>query len=103
MNTSIPNPFEQIFQRLELLEARMLNLPDPTPTTSTPDVLDIDTLIQYIGNVSKASVYRWLHLRMIPSYRIGRRVYFKRAEIDDWMKTNRRKTIEEMVNHAKAR
>ncbi|MDP3461153.1 MAG: helix-turn-helix domain-containing protein [Bacteroidales bacterium] len=97
------NPFEAIYQRLAYLESKLNERTEPTPTISTPDVLDIDALIQYIGNVSKATVYRWLHFRIIPSYRIGRRVFFKRAEIDDWMKTYRRNTIDEMVSKSKIR
>lgn len=101
---SVPNPFEQIEQRLAFLESKFANLQEPTTGTNPrPDVLDIDALIMYIGNVSKATVYRWVHFRTIPSYKVGKRVYFQRAEIDDWLLNQRRRTIAEAVDTIRTR
>ncbi len=100
---SVPNPFEQIEQRLAFLESQLANLPKPTPTTPKPDVLDMETLLQYIPNVSKATVYRWLHMRTIPSYKVGRRVYFRRADIDVWLANKKRHTTAENVERIRTK
>lgn len=99
------NPFEYLENRIASLETQLASQPTPNPTPAKPEanVLDIDSLITYLGNVSKATVYRWLHMRCIPSYKLGKRVYFQRSEIDDWMKAKRRRTIAEVVDNVRTK
>lgn len=40
--------------------------------------------------------------RELPSYRRGNRLFFDRAEVENWMTANRIQSNEEMTNHAAA-
>jgi excisionase family DNA binding protein len=93
--------FEIFEKRIAFLESQLAS--NPAIQNPIPHIFDIDDLIAYIGNVSKPTVYRWLHFRTIPSYRVGKRVYFRRNEIDDWLKDKRRKTIAEIVIEARTK
>jgi excisionase family DNA binding protein len=88
------NPFESIEQRLSYLESLILERAQPT-TETNPAIFDIDGLVNYLGNVSKATVYQWMHKSFIPYFKIGKRAYFKRAEVDNWMLTQRKSTRKE--------
>lgn len=98
----IYNPFEAIERRLSFLESNLNNLHESVQE-AIPDIFDTDSICKYLGNVSKPTLYRWIHTKHIPNYRIGKRVYFNRNEIDEWMKSKRRLTIKERVQHAKER
>ena len=89
------NPFELIETRLIRIEALLTDLKQ-NPATAQPDILDLDTLVSYMGNVSKGTVYQWMHRDFIPYFKIGKRAYFRRAEIDDWMKDHRKPTRAEL-------
>ena len=41
-------------------------------------------------HVSLVTVRRWTAERRIPFYRVGRRILFKRGELEDWMAGYRR-------------
>jgi len=96
MQQQIHNPFEAIEQRLSYLESLLANRIEPT-TTPVPDILDLNSLVEYIGNVSKGTVYQWMHRSFIPYFKIGKRAYFRRAEIDQWMMLHRKATQAERL------
>ena len=56
--------------------------------------LDINELKEYLG-VSKNTIYYWMQLKYIPSYKFGRLVKFDSEEIESWIKAKKRveKTI----------
>lgn len=45
---------------------------------------------------SKATVYNWVSQRLIPYSKVGRRLLFDLAEIEEWIKTKRVKTQNEI-------
>ncbi len=51
--------------------------------------LGIQWLSTYLG-IRPKSVYAMVEENKIPHYRIGRLIRFKRSEIDEWMKGNRK-------------
>jgi len=69
-------------------------------TQSKPEAdrwFDIDQLCEYLpGTPSKASIYATVHNRMIPHKKMGKRLAFLKSEIDDWLKSKGRKTIQEI-------
>lgn len=46
----------------------------------------VEEIAGYLG-VSKDTVYTWLSTKRMPAHRVGRLWKFKRAEIDDWVKS----------------
>jgi excisionase family DNA binding protein len=47
-------------------------------------ILPVSEVVGILG-VSRASAYEWINAGIIPSFRVGRRVYVKRAELDRWL------------------
>lgn len=101
MQTQTYNPFEAIERRLAFLESQFIHRePSPAPL---PEVFDTENILPYLGDVSKPTLYRWIHTGYIPYYKIGKRVYFKRVDIDNWMQSKRKPTLAERVAIAKIR
>ena len=45
-------------------------------------------IARYLG-VCEATVGRWELKKLLPYYRVGSRKFYKREEIDEWMKKNK--------------
>jgi excisionase family DNA binding protein len=103
MQTETYNPFEAIYQRLAYLEAKLEDRNEPTPTTTTPEIMDMNALVNYLGNVSIGTVYQWMHRNIIPNYKVGRRAYFRRADIDAWLESKKRHTTAESVDRIRTK
>ena len=48
------------------------------------EIYNVKELSEYLG-IPISSVYGWVEKRMIPFYRVGRLVRFKKGEIDIWL------------------
>ena len=69
--------------------------------------LNLAELCEYLPDKPvKPTVYGWVHFRVIPCHRRGKKLYFLKSEIDEWLKTGRKKTnaeiakeVQEFTNH----
>lgn len=48
--------------------------------------LSVEEIAGYLG-VKQSTIYKWVHLKKIPSYKVGRLLKFKSSEIDKWVRT----------------
>lgn len=48
--------------------------------------LSVDEIAEYLG-VSKDTVYGWINSKGMPAHRVGKLWKFKKADIDDWVKS----------------
>ncbi len=48
--------------------------------------LSVDEIGEYLG-VTRETIYAWLSKKGLPGHRVGRLWKFKRAEIDEWVRT----------------
>ena len=64
-------------------------------------VLTMDDVAELTG-MSKNYIYRLVHLRRIPHYKSpgGKRTYFKREEVEQWLLVHRVPTAEELQQQA---
>lgn len=46
------------------------------------------------------TVYKLTCAKQIPHYKLGKTVYFDKAEVESWMKQNRVATVDEVENEA---
>ena len=58
-------------------------------------VLDMNETARYL-KISKPSLYGMTHKRMLPYYKHGKRIYFRKNEIDEWINKGKVKTQEEI-------
>lgn len=57
-----------------------------TRETSFDDPIDIEALSQFLGK-SKPAIYGMVHRKQIPFHKTGRKLYFFKSEILDWVKS----------------
>ena len=63
--------------------------------------MDVKALRAYHPDQPAArTVYDWIHLRRIPYHKDGKKIRFKRSEIDDWLVKGYHRTDEELLDDA---
>ena len=63
--------------------------------------LDLNELIQYDPEKrTKATWYAKIHRNEVPHYKREKKVYFLKAEIDEWLKAGKRKSNDEIEQEA---
>ena len=65
------------------------------------EFLDMERTAKLL-NVTRNSLYRMTHQRVLPYYKAGGRIYFKYSEIIDWMESCRVESDEEMQSRIAA-
>lgn len=74
---------------------------NPQPAIAHPiqDFLNIEQASKFL-NLAKATVYTLTSAGKIPVIKKGKRLYFTKVELVDWLKKGRRKTLAEIENDA---
>lgn len=79
------NPFELILEKLNnienLLKAGMKN---DNGTVTITEVLNLNQAAEYVS-LSKSAIYKKTSERNIPHFKKGKKLYFKRSELDNWL------------------
>ena len=101
------NPFDVIEARLSTIETLLLDIkhtPSPQPNTGQQKQwLDLNELIEYDPEKrTKATWYSKISKGQIPYHKKGKKVFFLRTEIDQWLKEGRCKTNSEIEAEAKS-
>ena len=94
------NPFETIDARLSNIESILLDLKHSNQvsqtTTEIDQWFDLNQLCEYLPDKpAKATAYGWVHTGMIPHHKGQKKLRFLKSEIDQWLKTGKRKTYAE--------
>jgi len=93
------NPFEIIEARLNNIETLLLDLKhSPKEQHSHPESDQLLTIQQAaeILCLSVPTIYSLVSRSEIPCMKKGKRLYFSKEEITNWIKTGRKKTISEI-------
>lgn len=98
------NPFEIIIQRLDAIERLLIEIKtgssiENTPTWNGNELMNVQQVAEYL-TLSVQTIYGLVHKMEIPNFKRGKRLYFKRTEIDDWIGQSRRKTRVEIEQEA---
>ena len=96
----IQNPFQEITDRLIRLETGIneLKAEAKTPHSNTPDT-DLPINIKEAAKITGLAIptlYTKISRRTIPSHRQAGRIYFFKSELLDWIRSGRRKTVNEI-------
>lgn len=67
--------------------------------TANEEIGDIDLAIEITG-LAKPTIYGLVHGRSIPHSKSGRKLYFSRQELTEWLKQGKRKTQAEIADEA---
>ena len=72
-----------------------LESPPPVP------YMNVASAAEYLG-LSKGGMYRLVYDREVPHYKVGKRLSFRRDELDEWISKSRVKTASETEDEASA-
>ena len=73
-----------------------------TEITTTKEVMTLDEAAKFLG-LSKSTLYKLTSGKLIPHYKPnGKRIYFKREELQAWQTQNRVSTSEELQAKAQS-
>lgn len=73
--------------------------PPSKSENNPPDLLNIEEASSLL-NLAKATVYALSSSGRIPVFKKSKRLYFSRDQLLDWVKTGRKKTIDEIEQEA---
>lgn len=98
----IPYGISKILNELEIIKEQLAQVGNKTKmpeTTSTKKILTVEDICKLLG-MKRSTVYNQTHLAKIPHYKANGRVYFDAEEINNWIHTNKIKTVKELQNEA---
>lgn len=98
------NPFEILEQRMIRLEEKLntiLNAINASKTITTDEYWNVEEAAEFL-HLSKATMYAKVCKMELPSHKFGKRLFFKRADLERFIEKGRRKTIEEIEDEARA-
>lgn len=95
--------FEQLPQVVGEIRERLLRIEDHLEvllgSEKTPSYLSISEAAEFL-NLAKSTLYIKVCRMEIPVHKKGKRLYFEKAELYQWIKNSRRKTSEELQAEA---
>ena len=97
------NPFEIIEQRLNNIENQLSELlkmaKAPILKEVTEEIMTVEQLSDYL-TIARQTIYEKCSKKEIPYFKAGKRLYFKKNVINDWINSGRRYTIDELMQQA---
>ena len=91
------NPFEIILQKLEIIEKSIEELKSNFIENNniSSEIFDVKELADYI-KLTVPTVYGLVHKNKIPFYKKGKKLYFKKDEINEWLSEGRNRSKSEL-------
>jgi excisionase family DNA binding protein len=92
------NPFEIILARLDHIEnliKGIQKIDNPKLQEHTSEIMTLIQVAEYMS-ISKSTLYGLTAQREIPHFKRGKKIYFKKSELDQWITSNRVKTRKEI-------
>lgn len=97
----IPAAISEALRTLGRVEAILLEQKNTSPAPDPDRWLDITELSHYLpDHPAVPTIYGYIHRRIIPFHKQSKKLYFLKSEIDNWLRSGRRSTMEEMVRDA---
>ena len=69
------------------------------PVAYGNELMNVQQVAEYL-TLSVQTIYGLVHKMEIPNAKLGKRLYFKKSEIDDWISRSKRKTRVEIEQEA---
>ncbi len=105
---NLPKAVELLLQNVSHLESLMVTHMSEGRPAEVPEWMTLKELSSYHPeHPVDTTIYSWVRQNLIPYYKRGKRLTFKKSEIDKWLEESRQKTDaelqEEAVNHINQR
>ena len=87
-NDNLPNPFQQLLDMMRVLERKVDALTNQKATTkeqqTEDELMTVETAADYL-RMSRSSIYQLTSRLEIPFMKKGKRLYFKKEELRQWI------------------
>ncbi|MFD0764466.1 helix-turn-helix domain-containing protein [Mucilaginibacter lutimaris] len=93
----LPEVIRLLFEKVELIEKVVINL-QPAETTDN-DLLNVEEAADFL-KISTASLYTKVSRKELPYSKPGKRLYFKRSELQEWISSAQYKTSASLSSDA---
>lgn len=92
----LPEAVSRLLEKTDLLFDRMSRLEKPAAVpASSPAPVGLSDACKLLGK-SKPTVYRLCHLRVLPHFKQGKKLYFFEKDLLEWIVAGKRKTMLEI-------
>lgn len=95
----LPQAVARLHERLGAIEGL---LRQAHPQKQAEEVLSVSQAARFL-NLSVSTLYGKVSRREVPVSKRGKRLYFRRAELEEWIKAGRRQTVDELREQAHLR
>ena len=90
------NPFELILDKLNNIENLLKTVvQNDNSTVAITEVLNLTQASVYVS-LSKSAIYKKTSERNIPHFKKGKKLYFKKSELDHWLTSMKISTKDEI-------
>jgi excisionase family DNA binding protein len=96
----LPQAISELFKKMESIETLLIN--NSNNTQADPEQLLNIKQAGELLNLSVPTLYGYVHRAEIPVSKRGKRLYFSKQELLDWIKLGRKKTVSEIKAEALA-
>ena len=97
----MPEAMAYLINKVEKLEALLTNNSKSDNTTESDKRFNIQELCSYLPDrPARQTVYGWIGQRLIPYHKKGKKLQFLKSEIDNWLKADKRQTLDELQAEA---
>jgi excisionase family DNA binding protein len=98
--TNLENPFELILDKLNNIENLLKTvMQNDNGTVTITEVLNLNQAAEYVS-LSKSAIYKKTSERNIPHFKKGKKLYFKKGELDHWLTSMKISTKDEIEQAA---
>ena len=82
----LPEKVAKLNEKLDKILELLTNPPEP----EFPELLTVKQLVAYLPeNPARQTIYGWVNARKIPYEKHGKRLYFRKFIIDEWLNKGR--------------
>lgn len=97
----LPKAVTMLTKEVSELKRLLIEKQEQAPTKQPEQWLDLNDLIQYDPEKrTKPTWYSKISRNEVPHYKRGKKVYFLKSEIDEWLKQGKRKSNAEIYQEA---
>lgn len=96
---NLPQAVSRVFDKLETIE-RLLLSKESESQPEPDELLTVQQVASFL-NLSVPTIYGLSQRHSIPVCKRGKRLYFSKQQLTEWIKAGRKKTIDEIVAESK--
>lgn len=79
----------------ESIRKVLLEEKNHNPSQSVDEIFALPEAVVYL-KISKPTMYRFTSKRLIPFNKVGKKLLFRKSDLDQWLNQNRRKSVSEI-------